>query len=151
MLFKGICTICSKVSFNVTDITAGIYFWKLSTISCAAAKRRFFVCSYFLLLVLIFPPPWTVMCKRPAAVLGGGNMSQKRRKCEPKEEEKWADKKLTFSRPLCLWWKFFKNKTQRQYVHCEMHLFRSNHIPFKTTWDYLQLLERDYLKLIRTI
>ena len=65
----------------------------------------------------------------PAAVLGGGDLNQKRRKSEPKEEEKRADKNLTFSRPLCLWLEllcsyqmtdnncyvfFFKNKTQHQ-------------------------------------
>ena len=106
---------------DVTDIAAGIYFWKFCTISYAAAKRRLCLLifpppcphifsslySYFLNLRLIFPPPWTDMCKRPAAVLGGGNLSQKRRKCDPKEEEKSADKKFTFSRPLCLRWKFF--------------------------------------------
>ena len=80
----------SKDVFCITDMAAGIYFWKFCTINKAAAKRyilypliTFSSSSLFLLIRLKLPSPgWY------------GNLSLMRRKTE---EVKWKDKMWLFA------------------------------------------------------
>ena len=85
--------VSSKDVFSITDMAAGIFFWKFSTISKEAAKRyilspqiTFSSSSLFLLIRLRLPSPgWD------------GNLRLKRRKNEEKEKVKWGDKMCLFA------------------------------------------------------
>ena len=129
-----IFTLLFRIYTMQSEITWSLYFSTIQgfeTLTCVEVyllKGLKPWSSLFLLFRLIFSPPCTDIWKWLADVLGEGNLSLEGRKREPKEEEKLADKNFTFSRPFCLWWKIFRNKIQRQNVHCEMHVFRSNHI-----------------------
>ena len=82
-----------KDIFSITDMAAGIFFWKFCTISKEAAKRyilspqiTFSSSSLFLLIRLRLPSPgWD------------GNLRLKRRKNEEKEKVKWGDKMCLFA------------------------------------------------------
>ena len=85
--------VSSKDVFSITDMAAGIFFWKFCTISKEAAKRyilspqiTFSSSSLFLLIRLRLPSPgWD------------GNLRLKRRKNEEKEKVKWGDKMCLFA------------------------------------------------------
>ena len=101
-----------KDAFYNAHTAAGIYFWKIFTISKEALKMSIF-CP------LTFPPPlahisssfgsyyllptqqlaaYTYQFKEEEMwALGGGNMRTRRRKYEDKEEEIWADKNRRFA------------------------------------------------------
>ena len=85
--------VSSKDVFSITDMAAGIFFWKFCTISKEAAKRyilppqiTFSSSSLFLLIRLRLPSPgWD------------GKLWLKRRKNEEKEKVKWGDKMCLFA------------------------------------------------------
>ena len=127
--------VISKDVICITDMGAGIYFWKFCTISKAAAKRyilsphiSFSSSSLFLLIRLRLPSPgWD------------GNLRLKRRKNEEKEKVKWEDKMCLFAYVA----KFStKNPSGHIYdIKCIFwaYIIFMVHIPFKPIllWNYV--------------
>ena len=120
-----------KDVFCITDMAAGIYFWKFCTISKAAAKRyilspqiTFSSSSLFLLIRLRLPSPgWD------------GNLRLKRRKNEEKEKVKWGDKMCLFAYDAK-----FSTKNPSGHIYDIKGIFWANiifmvHIPLKAKFS----------------
>ena len=121
----------SKDVFSITDMAAGIFFWKFCTISKEAAKRyilspqiTFSSSSLFLLIRLRLPSPgWD------------GNLRLKRRKNEEKEKVKWGDKMCLFAYDAK-----FSTKNPSDHIYDIKGIFWAYimfmvHIPFKIVID----------------
>ena len=123
--------VSSKDVFSITDMAAGIFFWKFCTISKEAAKRyilspqiTFSSSSLFLLIRLRLPSPgWD------------GNLRLKRRKNEEKEKVKWGDKMCLFAYDAK-----FSTKNPSGHIYDIKGIFWAYimfmvHIPFKCSWQ----------------